>query len=48
MTHTAFTDVFLRKLKAPEAGRIEHYDGKIPGFGVRVASSGTKTFFVLG
>lgn len=48
MTHTPFTDVFQRKLKAPATGRTEHYDGKIPGCGVRVAKSGTKIFFVLG
>ncbi len=48
MTNTPFTDIFLRKLKAPVTGRAEHYDGRIPGFGVRVNPSGTKTFFVLG
>ncbi|KAB2912594.1 MAG: tyrosine-type recombinase/integrase [Hyphomicrobiaceae bacterium] len=48
MAHTPFTDIFLRKLKVPAEGRVEHYDGKIPGFGIRVAKSGTKTFFVLG
>lgn len=42
-----FTDLFLRKLKAPSDGRVEYYDGRIPGFGVRVSPTGAKTFFVL-
>lgn len=48
MATTAFTDIYLRKLKPPAEGRIEVYDGKIAGFGLRVSSAGTKTFFVLG
>ncbi len=47
MTHIPFTDMFLRKLKTPASGRVEHYDGRIPGFGIRVAATGTKTFFVV-
>lgn len=43
----AFTDLFLRKLASPKAGRAEHYDGKVPGFGIRVTAAGTKTFFVV-
>lgn len=45
--NAAFTDLFLRKLASPKAGREEHYDGKVPGFGVRVTATGTKTFFVV-
>ena len=41
------TDLKLRKLAPPREGRDEHYDGKVPGFGVRVSAAGTKTFFVL-
>ena len=41
------TDVLLRKMKPPETGRTEHYDGRLPGLGVRVSAQGTKTFFVL-
>ncbi|MBU1212462.1 MAG: integrase arm-type DNA-binding domain-containing protein [Alphaproteobacteria bacterium] len=43
----AFTDLFLRKLASPASGRAEYYDGKVPGFGVRVTAAGTKTFFVV-
>lgn len=44
-----FTDLFVRKLASPPAGskRAEYYDGKLPGFGVRVSTAGTKTFFVV-
>lgn len=42
-----FTDVFLRKLKAPLAGRPEYYDSMVPGFGIRLTPGGAKTFFVV-
>lgn len=48
MRDARFSDVFLRKLRPPASGRIEFYDGRTPGFGVRVTATGTKTFFVLG
>lgn len=48
MASTTFTDLFLKKLKAPAEGRAEFYDGRIPGFGIRVTAGGTKTFFVVG
>ena len=48
MTKSPFSDMFLRKITPPSAGRMEYYDGKVPGFGVRVAKGGRKTFFVVG
>lgn len=48
MASSNFTDIYLRKLKPPAQGRIEVYDGKISGFGLRVSATGTKTFFVVG
>lgn len=42
-----FTDVFLRKLKPPLAGRPEYYDSMVPGFGIRLTPGGAKTFFVV-
>ncbi|MEQ1716833.1 MAG: tyrosine-type recombinase/integrase [Hyphomicrobium sp.] len=48
MTKNAFTDLFLRKIAPPSEGRVEHYDGKVAGFGVRISKSGRKTFFVVG
>ena len=40
------TDLLLRKLKGGEE-RIEVWDAKFPGFGVRVSPSGTKSFVLL-
>jgi len=40
------TDLFLRKLKSGE-DRIEVWDAKLPGFGVRVSPAGTKSFVLL-
>ena len=40
------TDLFLRKLKSGEE-RIEVWDAKLPGFGVRVSPAGTKSFVLL-
>ena len=40
------TDLLLRKLKSGEE-RVEVWDAKIPGFGVRISTSGTKSFILL-
>jgi integrase len=48
MATVQFTDILLRKFKPPPTGRAEIYDGRIPGFGLRVTACGTKTFFVVG
>lgn len=40
------TDLLLRKLKGSEE-RVEIWDAKIPGFGVRVSPIGTKAFILL-
>lgn len=48
MTKSSFTDMFLRKVAPPSEGRVEYYDGKLAGFGVRISKGGRKTFFVVG
>ena len=41
------TDVAIRKAEPPSAGQVEIWDGKLPGFGVRVSSSGAKSFVLV-
>jgi integrase len=41
------TDLSVKKLKAPEKGRITYNDDALPGFGVRLSSSGAKSFVLL-
>ncbi len=47
MATKSLTDVQLRNLKPDPKKRFEVWDGQLPGFGVRVASTGTKTFIFL-
>ena len=47
MEGKAFTAASIAKLKPPKKGRIEKYDGRIPGFGVRVTDKGAKTWIVV-
>ena len=42
-----FTDLMLRKLTSGGAARKEVWDGRIPGFGMRVTKAGTKTFILI-
>jgi hypothetical protein len=37
----------VETLKAPATGRIEFFDRVLPGFGLRVAAGGRKTWFVM-
>src|SRR5688572_12400006 len=41
------TDLMLQRLTAAGRDRSEVWDGKTPGFGVRVSKTGTKTFILL-
>lgn len=43
----AFTDLMLRKLAPDKTRRTEVWDGKTPGFGLRVSPHGTKTFILV-
>jgi hypothetical protein len=42
-----FTDLMLRKLTSEGQARLEIWDARIPGFGMRVSSAGTKTFVLV-
>src|SRR5262249_758267 len=41
-----FTDKMLKGLKAPSSGQVDYWDELLPGFGVRVGTTGRKSFFV--
>ena len=42
-----FTDKFIRSLRpSPPGKRVEHWDAKVPSFGVRVTERGHKTYFL--
>ena len=41
------TDVYIRKMAAPERGQVDIWDAKISGFGIRCSASGTKTFVMV-
>ena len=41
------TERFVKNLKAPINGRIEVFDLVLPGFGIRMGSSGRLAFFVM-
>ena len=41
-----FTDLMLRKLTSGGLDRLEVWDDRVPGFGIRVSKSGTKTFML--
>jgi len=43
----ALTDIAIRKAHSPATGQAEIWDGKISGFGVRVSSSGAKSFVLV-
>ena len=46
MVRQALTDLAIRKLVADD-NRVEIWDAKVPGFGVRASASGTKSFILM-
>ena len=46
-SNASLTDLLLRKIKTDGAERVEVWDDRVPGLGVRVSSSGTKSFVLL-
>ena len=47
MPTIALTQRAVDVLKAPASGRLEYFDRVLPGFGLRIAASGRKTWFVM-
>lgn len=41
------TAAFVDKVKPPDAGRTEYWDGLLPGFGLCVASGGAKSWCLI-
>jgi integrase len=47
MTKQALTDLAIKKLLPPRRGQFEVWDGRTPGFGVRVSHAGAKAFVLV-
>jgi integrase len=47
MAKARLTALGVAKLAPPDTGRTEVFDSTLPGFGVRVTSSGIRSFFVM-
>jgi integrase len=47
MAKARLTELGVSKLAPPANGRIEIFDTTLPGFGVRVTSNGTRSFFIM-
>ena len=44
MPNLKLTQAAVERLKPPPSGRIEAWDSQLPGFGLRIAASGLKTW----
>lgn len=47
MAARILTEITLRKLTPPSRGQVEVWDSKLPGFGIRIAHTGTKSFVLV-
>ncbi len=47
MAQKAFTVTSIASIKPPRTGRIEKYDARVPGFGVRVTDKGSRSWIVV-
>jgi integrase len=46
-SRASLTDVLIRQLRAREGERVEAWDDKVSGLGIRVSPAGTKSFVLL-
>lgn len=42
-----FTDLGLSRMKPPKEGRATYWDTDLPGFGMRVSATGSRSFFLM-
>jgi integrase len=47
MPRSNLTAISIEKLRPPAAGQVEHYDRRLPGFGLRLSYNGGKSWFVM-
>lgn len=47
MARHKFTDAAVKRLKAPENGRVEYWDASLPGFGLRITDKGSRSWVVM-
>ena len=47
MPSAKLTELSVAKLRPPKAGRAEHFDALLPGFGLRITSQGAKSWVLM-
>src|SRR5438128_1062595 len=47
MPRGKLTDSAIRAVQAPPSGQVVHWDATLPGFGLRVACGGAKTWIAM-
>jgi integrase len=47
MARTVLTDMAIRTMPPPAMGQSELWDHRVPGFGIRVTATGTKSFILI-
>ena len=47
MARKKLTDAAVKRLKAPDIGRVEYWDAMLPGFGLRITDKGAKSWVVM-
>jgi hypothetical protein len=46
MPRTKLIDATVKALTTPASGQVTHWDAALPGFGLRIAPGGAKTWVV--